>query len=308
MLPRLTVHPKTFLLTVEFLILAVCVVGCGKGKPSEKSESRQLSGNTVEVADAAAGGQSSLLTLEPLKPAKAKSEKLFESLPASECGIGFVPKWKPRNQFEALLLKTGFTGGGVCLGDFDADGLPDLFLTRSHGGGVLYKNLGDFQFKDVTVAAGVSRPDDWHTGATFSDLNNDGNLDLVVGCHDSANRLFLNNGDGTFRDIAAAAGLDFAGASVKTIFADYDQDGDLDAYLVTNRLEPKTPTKIRYTGKPGAYGVAPEHQELAMVINLPSGEQKFAKAGQFDRLYRNDLSPRWHAAVHERNKRGGTHR
>ena len=137
----------------------------------------------------------------------ASSETLFESLPAADCGIDFVPEWKPRNSAEALLLKTGFTGGGVAIGDYDNDGLADLFLTRSHGGGKLYRNRGDFQFQDVTESAGVSFPDDWHTGATFCDVNNDGALDLAVACFDSANRLFLNKGDGTYEDIAVASGV-----------------------------------------------------------------------------------------------------
>ena len=175
------------------------------------------------------------------------------------------------------------------MGDYDGDGQTDLFLTRPHGGGKLYRNLGNFQFQDVTESAQVSHPDDWHTSATFCDINNDGKLDLAVACLDSPNRLFVNKGDGTFEDVSVASGFGFSGASIKTIFADYDNDGDLDAYVVTNRLEPKQPTNIRYTGKQGAYGVAPEHDELAMVINLPSGEQKFAKAGQYDRLYRNEL-------------------
>ena len=229
-----------------------------------------------------------LTTTEFAPRGTSKSTALFESIAPEQSGIDFVPQWQPRNAAEMLLLKTGFTGGGVCLGDFDNDGLADVYFTRSHGGGRLYRNRGDFRFEDVTRAARLEFPDDWTTGATACDINNDGWLDLTVCCHDSANRVFLNQQDGTFLDVAAR-GLDFAGASVKMIYADYDHDGDLDAYLVTNRLEPKTPTKIRYTGKPGAYDVAAEHQELAMVINLPSGEQKFAKAGQSDRLFRNQL-------------------
>jgi len=219
----------------------------------------------------------------------ASASSLFESLDSKTCGIDFLPKWKPRDNSESLLLKTGFTGGGVAMGDYDADGLVDLFFTRPHGGGKLFRNVGDFKFEDVTETARVSFPDDWHTGATFTDFNNDGRLDLAIGCLNSSNRLLQNKGDGTFKDIASSCGLDFAGATIKKLFADYDNDGDLDVYVVTNRLEPKHPVKIRYTGKKGSYGVAEEHKELAMVINLPSGEQKFAKAGQFDRLYRNDL-------------------
>lgn len=226
----------------------------------------------------------------PTTEAVTNAETLFESIPANSCGIDFIAAWQPRNKQEAALLKTGFSGGGVSLGDYDGDGLVDVFLTRPHGGGRLFRNLGAFHFDDVTDDVGIASVDDWHTGAAFCDVDNDGDLDLSVACYDSPNRLFLNEGDGTFRDVAATTGLNFSGASVKTLFADYDQDGDLDAYVLTNRLEPVEPRKIRYIGKRGSYDVAPEHRELAMVINLPDGQQKFAKAGQYDRLYRNELS------------------
>ncbi|MGI9456779.1 MAG: VCBS repeat-containing protein, partial [Aeoliella sp.] len=270
------------------LFVALVSVGCGDESNKQVALQTNPSNPSAVVDSEVAPGVSSTPITRGTQP---RGSTLFENIPAENCGISFVPKWQPRDEHEALLLKTGFTGGGVCLGDYDGDGKTDLFLTRPHGGGKLYRNLGDFQFQDATDAAKVSRPDDWPTGAAFCDLNNDGKLDLIVACLDSPNRLFLNQGDGTFKDVSLSSGFDFSGASIKTIFADYDNDGDLDVYLVTNRLEPKQPTKIRYTGTAGAYDVALEHQELAMVINLPSGEQKFAKAGQFDRLLRNDLVP-----------------
>ena len=215
--------------------------------------------------------------------------KQFQKLDASEIGIDFRHLWQPRNNHEKQLLKTGFTGGGVSAGDFDSDGLCDLYFTRPHGGGQLYRNKGGFTFENVTESAGLVRAGDWTTGSTFVDVNNDGHLDLFVCAYGSPNRLFLNNKKGVFIETNAAAGLGFAGASVKAAFADYDNDGDLDVYLVTNRYEPRVMPKIRYLGTSGNYTVAPEHRELVGIINLPSGEQKFTKAGQFDRLYRNEL-------------------
>lgn len=226
----------------------------------------------------------------PATGAAPNTEALFESIPAKSCGIDFIAEWRPRNKHEAALLKTGFSGGGVSLGDYDGDGLTDVFLTRPHGGGRLFRNLGAFRFDDVTDEVGIAHLGDWHTGAAFCDIDTDGDLDLSVACYDSPNRLFMNDGEGNFHDVASTIGLNFSGASVKTLFADYDQDGDLDAYVLTNRLEPVEQKKIRYIGKRGSYDVAPEHRELAMVINLPDGQQKFAKAGQYDRLYRNELS------------------
>ena len=215
---------------------------------------------------------------------------LFERLDPAACGIDFQHLWQPRDRHEAILLKTGFTGGGVCRGDFNDDGLSDLRFTRPHGGTRLYQNEGGFRFRDVTDAAGVGCSGAWTTGAAFVDVNRDGRLDIVVCAYESENFLFLNLGEGRFEDVAPKVGLAFAGATVKLSFADYDADGDLDAYLLTNRREPRDAVKVRYEGTPGHYTVAPEHRELVMVINLPSGEQKFAKAGQVDRLYKNELA------------------
>ena len=237
-------------------------------------------------------GPTQPVSVQPFQ-VRSKSESaatLFQKVDAAESGIDFAHQWKPKDRYEAQLLKTGFTGGGVCVGDYDGDGLADIYFTRPHGGGRLYHNQGNFQFQDVTESAGVVSPNDWTTGATFIDVNNDGHLDLWVCAYHSNNHLFLNQGNGTFKDVTFAAGLARFGANVKMVFADYDLDGDLDAFLVTNRLEPKEEVQIRYVGSAGNYDVAPEHQELAMVINLPSGEQKFAKAGQFDVLFKNELA------------------
>jgi hypothetical protein len=218
-----------------------------------------------------------------------EEKPLYEKLDAEGIGIDFVHLWKPSSPQEELLQKTGFTGGGIALGDYDHDGLCDLYFTRPHGGGRLYRNLGGFKFADATESAGLAMEGSWCIGASFGDLNNDGLLDLYVCAYGSENRLYLNRGDGTFLERARACGLHLMGANVKMAFADYDLDGDLDAYLVTNRREPIGRPKIEYEGSPGSYTVKERYRELVSVINLPNGEQKFTKAGQFDHLFKNLL-------------------
>jgi hypothetical protein len=218
-----------------------------------------------------------------------EEKPLYEKLDAEGTGIDFIHLWKPSSPQEELLQKTGFTGGGIALGDYDHDGLCDLYFTRPHGGGRLYRNLGGFKFADTTESAGLAMEGSWCTGASFGDLNNDGLLDLYVCAYGSENRLYLNRGDGTFLERARACGLHLMGANVKMAFADYDLDGDLDAYLVTNRREPIGSPKIEYEGSPGSYTVKERYRELVSVINLPNGEQKFTKAGQFDHLFKNLL-------------------
>ena len=270
---RLKTPPRRHVswLSARFVLVCSLVSGC----TSTSHVDTPTPSNAVSVALAPADSQT--------------PESLMESLEPSELGIDFVHRWKPRDRYEATLLKTGFTGGGVCMGDYDGDGWTDLLLTRPHGGLQLYRNSGGFQFLNTTVSAGVACDDRWTTGAAMVDLNRDNLLDIVVCSYDGPNLVFVNQGNGTFQEKGKDTGLNFRGASIKIAWADFDNDGDLDGYLTTNRLEPKTAVNVKYLGGPGHYSVAPEHVEQVGVINLPSGEQKFYKAGQADHLYKNLL-------------------
>ena len=183
--------------------------------------------------------------------------------------------------------------GGLCTGDFDGDGLVDFYVTRPSGGNRLFKNLGGFRFRDVTAEAGVEAPDMQGSGATFVDVDNDGDLDIYACSYASANKLFINQGrdaDGkvTFSEQAERFGLDFNGASMTMAFADIDGDGDLDGYLATTGLAPPPDTKfqVRYEG--GRPVVPLELREYWQIIYLPNNQLHRTEAGQFDHLYRND--------------------
>ncbi|MFQ5459315.1 MAG: FG-GAP repeat domain-containing protein, partial [Anaerolineae bacterium] len=135
-------------------------------------------------------------------------------------------------------------GGGIAAGDYDGDGLPDLYVVSEGGPSHLYRNLGDWRFEDTTAESGVTlaRAVDagrWHTrypmGATFLDYNNDGHLDLYVTAFAGANALLENDGDGTFTDVTAAAGVGYVGASTTATVADYDRDGYVDIFVATYR-------------------------------------------------------------------------
>ena len=135
----------------------------------------------------------------------------------------------------------GPIGTGVAIGDYDGDGRPDLFVVSKTESCRLFRNLGDWKFEDVTTRAGVADMGDaarvWKEGATFADVNNDGRLDLYVCRFGAPNLLYVNQGDGTFREEAKAAGLDLADASTQAAFCDYDRDGWLDVYVQTNLLD-----------------------------------------------------------------------
>jgi hypothetical protein len=123
---------------------------------------------------------------------------------------------------------------GVCSGDFNGDGFFDLYSVNiSSPRNTLYMNNGNGTFTDVTMAAGVQDVGDGRT-ATFLDIDYDGLVDLFSSNHVYPNRLFRNNGDGTFTDIASSLGIQSPQDPFGTGFADFDGDGDLDAFLATH--------------------------------------------------------------------------
>src|SRR5439155_1137132 len=107
-------------------------------------------------------------------------------------------------------------GAGVCLGDVDGDGRVDVFLARTLGSSKLYRNLGDWHFKDITDSAGVAAGDRFSTGCAFADVDGNGTLDLILLSTKGPNAIFLNDGKGHFtehRDL----GLDTTGKGGTTI-------------------------------------------------------------------------------------------
>jgi hypothetical protein len=154
---------------------------------------------------------------------------------------------------------------GVAAGDFDNDGHLDLYVTAL-GPNILYRNNGDGTFTDVTQKAGVAgAPAEWSTSTGFFDFDRDGDLDLYVTnyldyrlddnpycgfrkegyrmyCNPTmfdgmADRLFRNNGDGTFTDVSKRAGIaNPAGKGLGVTFCDYDRDGDTDIYVANDMV------------------------------------------------------------------------
>lgn len=187
-----------------------------------------------------------ITTRKPLAPrVPSNSPTLFQDLPASQTGLDFRYNWQPPAKYEHEMVNA-VTGGGVCLGDYDNDGLTDVFLTQPFKGNQLYKNLGNWKFQDVTASAGLTKEHLWGTGASFADIDNDNDLDLFVCGYDCENRLYLNQGNGTFIESAEKAGLNYRGASIMIAFADYDLDGNLDAYLCNNHVDPQEAPLWKY--------------------------------------------------------------
>jgi len=126
-------------------------------------------------------------------------------------------------------------GAGAAIGDVDGDGRPDLFLAAVEGPAALYRNVGGFRFEDFTAASGV-RIDSLSVGATFADVDGDGDVDLVVGTFGGAVMLWRNDGKGRFADATAASGLSGGYAATTLTMADVEGDGDLDLYVATYKV------------------------------------------------------------------------
>ncbi|MDH5235436.1 MAG: VCBS repeat-containing protein, partial [Gemmatimonadota bacterium] len=122
-------------------------------------------------------------------------------------------------------------GGGVAAADVDGDGLPDLFFTTQLGRNELWRNLGSGTFEDISAKAGIDLVDVVAVGASFADIDNDGDPDLLVTTVRHGNRLFENLGGGAFRDISKAAGVGYDGHSSGAVFFDYDRDGRVDLFV-----------------------------------------------------------------------------
>jgi len=199
--------------------LILGVLGCGAG-----------------VAGAAEG-----LTARALAPVPpAQGGPLFEALAPERTGVTVVNRYDDPKMWGALYQEftTGAIGTGVAIGDLDGDGRPDLALATKTGGVRLYRNLGDWRFADDTARAGLAASGGaWIQGVALADIDNDGDLDLYVCRFSAPNLLYVNRGDGTLTEEAAARGLALTDASGMASFADYDRDGDLDVLVQTNLLD-----------------------------------------------------------------------
>jgi ASPIC and UnbV. len=167
--------------------------------------------------------------------------RLFVLLSPKETGVSFINKLEEK-KLNILEYMYYYNGGGVAIGDINNDGFADLYFTSNEGPNSLYLNNGDFTFTDISIDAGVQGDGDWSTGVSMADVNGDGLLDIYV-CGVSGykglsghNQLFINNGDLTFTECAKEWGLDFAGFSTQACFFDYDNDGDLDVYLLNHSV------------------------------------------------------------------------
>ncbi len=205
----------------------------------------------------------------------SKEPPVFEVLDNSRTGLDFNNKLTPTQEFNMFKYMYFYNGGGVGAGDFNNDGLTDLFFTANQGENKLYINTGGLHFKDATHDANIPEDSAWSTGVSVVDINNDGLLDIYicrVGKYETlkGHNLLLvctgidKNGIPHYEDRSHAYGLDFSGFSTQAVFFDYDQDGDLDMFLLNHSVHQN--------------GSFAERKHFLGTYNELSG----------DRMYRND--------------------
>ncbi|HYC87274.1 MAG TPA: VCBS repeat-containing protein [Chryseosolibacter sp.] len=169
-----------------------------------------------------------------------RSQTLFTALTSEETGIVFRNENREDENANILTYEYFYNGGGVAIGDINNDSLPDIYLTSNQGENRLYLNRGNLRFQDITASAGVRAASGWKTGVAMADVNADGFLDIYV-CRSGnlhpllrQNSLYINNGNLTFTDRAAEFGLNDDSFSTQASFLDYDNDGDLDMFLLNH--------------------------------------------------------------------------
>ena len=171
------------------------------------------------------------------------SEKLFDILNGETTGVKFNNKVSLNSEF--FNFNNYFNGGGVGVGDINNDGLPDLYFSANKGPNALYLNKGDLQFEDISSKSNLDQFNgEWTTGVTMVDINNDGWMDIYVCCSNNvdspelrSNLFFINQGDMTFKEMGKAMNVADTSFSTHAAFLDYDNDGDLDLYVLNHPID-----------------------------------------------------------------------
>ncbi|WP_154859526.1 VCBS repeat-containing protein [Cyclobacterium xiamenense] len=208
---------------------------------------------------------------------KKDQASLFTELSLQSTGIDFSNDLTENDSINYFNYMYIYMGGGVAVGDFNNDGLQDLYFTGNMVPNKLYINKGNLNFEDVSLPAGVAGDDRWMTGVTVGDANQDGWLDIYISVSGkwgtTKNLLYINDGrEGeipTFTEMAEAYGLADEGNSTQAVFFDYDGDGLQDLYLINYPIVPSRTSMVEYLTYRYA---APYHRSDRLYKNEGNGK------------------------------------
>ena len=223
---------------------------------------------------------------------------LYEPVPAELSGLRHVPRVRGDHPL-SHLYHSGFVCGAVAVADLDGDGRLDLVFGGAADRTRVYRGIGDFRFEEITdrVDPGLTASERWTTGVTVADVNGDGHADILTCHYEAPNRLFLGQGNGPdgvprFREAGEAAGLAVVDSSHSIYPADYDGDGDLDLFLLTNKVEDPEglpgPQRqvVEYQG--GAWRLKPGMERYYELYHDEDGGRGSQTVGRPDLLFRNE--------------------
>ncbi len=179
----------------------------------------------------------SFLLVGLLVNCQSRKESVFSLLPSRQTNIHFNNLLDETEEQNVNTYMNIYTGAGVAAGDINNDGLTDLFFSGNQVSSRIYMNKGELVFEDITESSGMMY-NSWATGAVMADVNQDGWMDIYVcasgNSPDRKNLLYINNQNNTFTESAAEFGIADTRQSMHASFFDYDKDGDLDLFIITN--------------------------------------------------------------------------
>ncbi|MEM7312209.1 MAG: VCBS repeat-containing protein, partial [Planctomycetota bacterium] len=268
---------------ILFAFALLALVGCESSSPTAEPQT-----------SAAQKASSSGWTTTSLTPGSRSDSAatLFEELTPGETGINATCRLDLSHPMKRLY-HSGFVCGGVAIGDLDGDDRPDIFFANGPDKNRLFFQTDSMKFEEYAPAdtsSSIGGGDSWAAGVTLADIENDGDLDIYVCNYDRPNQLFINDGNRKFREAASAAKLDLVDACLNAAFVDFDRDGDLDVYVLTNRYyrdggRPRNPpvgfiNEIPY--------VLPDFSKYYALTKKPDGNYELDNAGRRDYFLTNN--------------------
>ncbi|TDB62290.1 VCBS repeat-containing protein [Arundinibacter roseus] len=180
--------------------------------------------------------------------ASCREKTLFTLLPASETGITFANRISENDTMNIIDFEYIYNGGGVGIADMNGDSLPDIIFSGNQVDSRIFLNKGGMKFTDISKEAGIGNLGRWCSGVSLVDINADGRMDIYLSATtfkteaERRNLLFINQGNTaegvpTFKEMAAEYGVADTGHSMQAAFFDYDNDGDLDLYILIDTIE-----------------------------------------------------------------------